>query len=61
MTNYRTEVDSMGEVQVPINAYYSSQTHERGDREPLTGRHQRADDADERDRNREEHHERKPQ
>ena len=37
MTNYRTEVDSMGEVQVPINAYYSSQTQRAVENFPISG------------------------
>lgn len=37
MTNYRTEVDSMGEVQVPVNAYYSSQTQRAVENFPISG------------------------
>ncbi len=34
---YRTEVDSMGEVQVPVNAYYSSQTQRAVENFPISG------------------------
>ncbi len=37
MTKYRTEVDSMGEVQVPGNAYYSSQTQRAVENFPISG------------------------
>ena len=37
MTDYRTEVDSMGEVQVPVNAYYSSQTQRAVENFPISG------------------------
>ena len=37
MTNYRTEVDSMGEVQVPANAYYSAQTQRAVENFPISG------------------------
>jgi fumarate hydratase, class II len=41
MTNkpetHRTEVDSMGEVQVPVNAYYSSQTQRAVENFPISG------------------------
>ena len=37
MTNYRTEVDSMGEVQVPVNAYYGSQTQRAVENFPISG------------------------
>lgn len=34
---FRTEVDSMGEVQVPVNAYYSSQTQRAVENFPISG------------------------
>jgi fumarate hydratase, class II len=37
MSDYRTEVDSMGEVQVPVNAYYSSQTQRAVENFPISG------------------------
>lgn len=37
MTNFRTEVDSMGEVQVPANAYYSAQTQRAVENFPISG------------------------
>jgi fumarate hydratase, class II len=37
MTQYRTEVDSMGEVQVPAKAYYSAQTQRAVENFPISG------------------------
>ncbi len=37
MSKFRTEVDSMGEVQVPVNAYYSSQTQRAVENFPISG------------------------
>ena len=37
MTNFRTEVDSMGEVLVPANAYYSAQTQRAVENFPISG------------------------
>ena len=37
MSEYRTEVDSMGEVQVPANAYYSAQTQRAVENFPISG------------------------
>lgn len=37
MTNYRTEKDTMGEVRVPINAYYGAQTQRAVDNFPVSG------------------------
>lgn len=37
MTSYRIEVDSMGEVQVPANAYYSAQTQRAVENFPVSG------------------------
>jgi fumarate hydratase, class II len=37
MSNYRTEVDTMGEVQVPANAYYSAQTQRAVENFPISG------------------------
>ncbi len=36
MSEYRTEVDSMGEVKVPANAYYSAQTQRAVDNFPIS-------------------------
>lgn len=37
MSEYRTEVDSMGEVQVPAKAYYSAQTQRAVENFPISG------------------------
>ncbi len=37
MTEFRTEVDSMGEVQVPAKAYYSAQTQRAVENFPISG------------------------
>ena len=37
MTDYRTERDSMGEVQVPADAYYGAQTQRAVDNFPISG------------------------
>ncbi len=37
MSEYRIEVDSMGEVQVPANAYYSAQTQRAVENFPISG------------------------
>ncbi|MFK7734884.1 MAG: class II fumarate hydratase [Pirellulaceae bacterium] len=37
MTEYRTELDSMGEVQVPKDAYYSAQTQRAVENFPISG------------------------
>jgi fumarate hydratase, class II len=37
MSEFRTEVDSMGEVQVPANAYYSAQTQRAVENFPISG------------------------
>jgi fumarate hydratase class II len=39
MSKYRTEVDSMGEVQVPADAYYSAQTQRAVENFPISGWH----------------------
>jgi fumarate hydratase class II len=38
MTEFRTERDSMGEVQVPANAYYGAQTQRAVENFPISGR-----------------------
>ena len=35
--NYRTEHDSMGEVQIPADVYYSAQTQRAIDNFPISG------------------------
>ena len=37
MSDFRTEVDSMGEVQVPANAYYGAQTQRAVENFPISG------------------------
>jgi len=37
MSQFRTEKDSMGEVQVPANAYYSAQTQRAVENFPISG------------------------
>src|SRR5437762_1496373 len=37
MTNYRMETDSMGEVQVPVQAYYGAQTQRAVENFPISG------------------------
>src|SRR6056297_2892375 len=37
MTDYRTEHDSMGDVQVPADAYYGAQTQRAVDNFPISG------------------------
>ncbi|MFM7926325.1 MAG: class II fumarate hydratase, partial [Pirellula sp.] len=39
MSKFRTEVDSMGEVQVPADAYYSAQTQRAVENFPISGWH----------------------
>ena len=39
MSQFRTEVDSMGEVLVPANAYYSAQTQRAVENFPISGWH----------------------
>ncbi|MFN7845208.1 MAG: lyase family protein, partial [Pirellula sp.] len=39
MAEFRTEVDSMGEVLVPANAYYSAQTQRAVENFPISGWH----------------------
>ena len=37
MSNYRTEKDSMGEIQVPIDALYGAQTQRANDNFQISG------------------------
>ena len=37
MSQFRIEVDSMGEVSVPANAYYSAQTQRAVENFPISG------------------------
>ena len=39
MTNFRTEHDSMGELQVPADALYGAQTQRAIDNFPISGLH----------------------
>ena len=38
MTDFRTERDSMGEIQLPAHAYYGSQTQRAVENFPISGR-----------------------